>query len=89
MVSFEMQLHELNREMALRITKMLTAKHCFTITELYGDLSKSPAETKERYLYVTNEWGPETPSDLQGLAERENAAAPKNIHGMSPGRCPI
>ena len=79
MVSFEMQLHELNRAMALRITKMLTEKHNFDITEIYGDQCKNETETKGRYLYVTNEWGPQTKPD--NLTPEEA--------GMSKGRCPI
>jgi hypothetical protein len=46
--------------MALRIVKMLSMRHSFDITEIYGDTSKSSSEEKQRYLYVTNEWGPAT-----------------------------
>lgn len=82
MVSFEMQLHELNRAMALRITKMLTEKHNFDITEIYGEQSKSSAEEKQRYLYITNEWGPESPKKNPDNLTPQDA-------GMSKGRCPI
>lgn len=91
MVSFSQQLHTLSRECALRITKMLTAKHSFSITEIYGDLSKSPAEVKQRNIMDTNGW---TLKDgLDGLAAREAQGNPDNMTpeqaGMSKGRCPI
>jgi hypothetical protein len=70
---------------------MLTAKHSFSITEIYGDLSKSPAEVKQRCLYEMNEWKPK--DGLDGLAAREAQGNPDKLTpeqaGMSKGRCPI
>ena len=74
MVSFTQQLLSLTRDCALTITRMLAEKHKFDITEIYGDQCKSSTETKQRYLYVTNEWGPEyhaKRNNLEGLAARE------------------
>ena len=100
MVSFTQQLLSLTRDCALRITKMLVEKHSFTITEIYGDLSKNSTETKQRYLYVTNEWGPESPKDNMPWGAKQFAGIydddekkPDNLTpeqaGMSKGRCPI